>query len=94
MNGADNSMLNGANNFALKETNKSNETNKGNHDDSFPGKICICQAEYDPDFDSIIGCDNQNCPYIWLHYSCVNIDTVPDGDWFCSSPAFQKSDIN
>lgn len=64
-------------------------------DDSFQGKMCICQADYDPDFDSVIGCDNQNCPYVWLHYSCIKLDleTVPDGNWYCpacsSLPEFQ-----
>ena len=29
--------------------------------------ICICWAVYKEDVDNVIGCDNENCPYVWLH---------------------------
>ena len=28
---------------------------------------------------------NDTCPYGWFHFSCVNITSEPDGNWFCSS---------
>ncbi|XP_060075799.1 uncharacterized protein LOC132555468 [Ylistrum balloti] len=45
--------------------------------------ICVCQSVYNPDTDSVIGCDNENCPYVWLHFKCVKIKRIPKGDWFC-----------
>lgn len=45
--------------------------------------ICLCQKEYDDEADDVIGCDDQNCPYIWLHFKCVNIKRVPKGAYFC-----------
>ena len=34
--------------------------------------ICICRAVYKEDVDNVIGCDNENCPYLWLHFTCWN----------------------
>lgn len=34
--------------------------------------ICICRAVYKEDVDNVIGCDNENCPYLWLHFNCWN----------------------
>ncbi|CAG2243755.1 unnamed protein product [Mytilus edulis] len=45
--------------------------------------ICICQKEYNPEKDDVIGCDNENCPYIWFHFKCAKIKRVPKGDWMC-----------
>lgn len=47
--------------------------------------ICICQTVYKPDKDDVIGCDNENCPYIWLHFKCAKIKRVPKGKWYCPS---------
>jgi hypothetical protein len=35
--------------------------------------ICVCRAEYSDDVDNVIGCDNENCPYVWLHVKCAGI---------------------
>jgi hypothetical protein len=45
--------------------------------------ICICRAPYDKDKDNVIGCDNENCPYVWLHFKCAGVKRVPKGQWFC-----------
>ena len=69
----------------LKSLDNSNLNTQNIHNDSFQGKVCVCQMDYDPEFDDVIGCDNENCPYIWLHYSCIKLESAPDGDWYCPS---------
>jgi hypothetical protein len=44
--------------------------------------ICVCRAEYSDDVDNVIGCDNENCPYVWLHVKCAGIKHVHKGQWF------------
>ena len=31
----------------------------------------------------MIGCDNPQCDIQWYHYTCLGIDVVPEGDWYC-----------
>ena len=77
-----------------KQTNsaetESNDTSEGDSDKP----ICVCQKPYDENFDSVIGCDNQNCCYVWLHFSCVGIKRAPKGNWYCPKcrllPQFKK----
>jgi putative phage-type endonuclease len=45
--------------------------------------ICLCQKPYDENEDDVIGCDDENCPYVWFHFSCVGIRKVPKGKYFC-----------
>ncbi len=58
--------------------------------------ICICNKRYDPTDDSVIRCDNVDCPYVWLHYECVDLTykRIPKGKWYCHQccllPKFQK----
>lgn len=56
--------------------------------------ICVCKTAY-KEGDAVIGCDNENCPYVWLHFRCINIKRAPKGDWFCQVcrklPQFKKS---
>jgi len=47
--------------------------------------ICVCRAEYNEDVYNVIGCDNENYPYVWLHFNCAGIKHVPKGQWFCKS---------
>ena len=35
----------------------------------------------------MIACDNVNCEIEWFHFTCMDITTAPDGDWFC--PKYQ-----
>ncbi|XP_014679849.1 PREDICTED: uncharacterized protein LOC106819776 [Priapulus caudatus] len=44
--------------------------------------ICVCKKVY-KEGDDVIGCDNENCPYVWLHFKCVRIKRAPKGSWFC-----------
>ncbi|XP_069108751.1 uncharacterized protein [Argopecten irradians] len=43
---------------------------------------CICS---EPEYGRMIKCDDDECPYQWFHYRCVNIRRKPRGQWFCSS---------
>lgn len=45
--------------------------------------ICFCQKVYDATEDRVIGCDNQNCMYLWFHFKCINLKRAPKGKWFC-----------
>lgn len=45
--------------------------------------ICVCQKPY-KDGEDVIGCDNQNCPYVWLHFKCINLTKVPRGKFYCN----------
>ena len=31
----------------------------------------------------MICCDNVNCSYKWIHYSCANMKRAPKGTWYC-----------
>ncbi|KAG8533942.1 uncharacterized protein KY384_001683 [Bacidia gigantensis] len=41
---------------------------------------CICDGEV---FDDMICCDQKGCDTQWYHYSCVDIETAPIGEWIC-----------
>ena len=41
---------------------------------------CLCaQVSY----GEMIGCDNDECPIEWFHFSCVALHHKPKGKWFC-----------
>ena len=46
--------------------------------------ICVCRQIYRKT-DNVIGCDNKNCPYGWLHFKCAGIKRIPKGNWFCKA---------
>ena len=31
----------------------------------------------------MIGCDNENCKYQWIHFTCVKLKHPPKGVWYC-----------
>lgn len=41
---------------------------------------CICKKKIQ---SSMIGCDNSNCPFEWMHYCCMGIEAAPTGKFFC-----------
>ena len=47
--------------------------------------ICICRKEYDEEKDDVIGCDDENCPFKWLHFKCAGIRKIPNGKWLCKN---------
>lgn len=44
--------------------------------------FCICRQG---ETDTMVACDNQNCPYKWFHLSCLKLtkSQLPKGKWFC-----------
>uniref|UniRef100_A0A6I8NPC7 Inhibitor of growth protein n=1 Tax=Ornithorhynchus anatinus TaxID=9258 RepID=A0A6I8NPC7_ORNAN len=41
---------------------------------------CLCnQVSY----GEMIGCDNDQCPIEWFHFSCVALTYKPKGRWYC-----------
>ena len=42
---------------------------------------CLCQQ---PSHGEMIACDGPECLIEWFHFSCVKVESAPEGDWFCS----------
>ena len=47
---------------------------------------CFCRQE---ESGEMIACDNNDCPIIWFHTSCLKIQHIPKGKWYC--PQCRKS---
>ena len=43
-------------------------------------KYCYCGGLEE---GRMIGCDNDDCVLQWFHTSCLMIDTIPRGKWYC-----------
>uniref|UniRef100_A0A673J0N5 Inhibitor of growth protein n=1 Tax=Sinocyclocheilus rhinocerous TaxID=307959 RepID=A0A673J0N5_9TELE len=41
---------------------------------------CLCEQV---SFGQMIGCDNDECPIEWFHFSCVGLNHKPKGKWYC-----------
>lgn len=41
---------------------------------------CLCVQV---SFGEMIGCDNDECPIEWFHFSCVGLNHKPKGKWYC-----------
>ena len=41
---------------------------------------CDCKVDHE---DDLIGCDNFQSPIQWFHLSCLKIEIVPRGKWYC-----------
>ncbi|VDD92256.1 unnamed protein product [Enterobius vermicularis] len=48
--------------------------------DSDQRVYCWCRQK---SFGSMVGCDNNGCPYEWFHYDCVKLTQPPKGKWYC-----------
>lgn len=47
---------------------------------------CFCRLG---SFGNMIGCDNEECPIEWFHYSCVGLTEPPRGSWYCPTCALK-----
>ena len=43
-------------------------------------KYCYCGG---PEEGRMIGCDNEDCIIEWFHTSCLKINDIPRGKWYC-----------
>ena len=43
---------------------------------------CYCKKVYTEN-DKMIGCDNENCEYQWIHFTCAKPKCPPKGVWYC-----------
>ena len=80
-------VLRGGDNISGRDVSGGGDRNRldmsGGDDASGQGDVyCFCRKG---EFGQMIACDNPFCPYEWFHFSCVNITSEPDGNWFCSS---------
>jgi hypothetical protein len=66
----------------LTEGPTSTDSTDSNNNSVREDLICTCQTVY-KESDNVIGCDNENCPYVWLHFKCAGIRRVPKGKWLC-----------
>ena len=59
--------------------NTSENEDSGSDDD----KWCYCRGS--AALGDMIGCDNDSCSIMWFHMHCLNMDSVPDGEWYCQN---------
>ena len=53
-------------------------------------QFCYCRQE---ESGQMIACDNDNCPYQWFHFECLQMTAPPKSrKWFC--PDCQKEKKN
>ena len=76
--------LSQSSNSSGDDTNAASSSNKA---------IGYCYCGRGKDYDSMIGCDNKDCPIEWFHYSCLKITAkdVPKGKYFCPECHVQKA---
>ncbi|PHH63688.1 hypothetical protein CDD81_5560 [Ophiocordyceps australis] len=43
-------------------------------------KYCLC---HNVSYGDMVACDNDDCPYEWFHWSCVGLESEPNGTWYC-----------
>ncbi|KAL1286055.1 Chromatin modification-related protein [Trichinella pseudospiralis] len=53
---------------------------------------CFCMKDLD---EKMVACDNDDCNYKWLHWTCVGLTYSPPGKWYCpecrgNSPSVPK----
>lgn len=48
-----------------------------------PNEPLFCFCNY-VSYGNMVRCDNPNCPKQWFHFSCVGLNSLPKGKWFCS----------
>ncbi|XP_046904846.1 inhibitor of growth protein 2 [Hypomesus transpacificus] len=41
---------------------------------------CLCEQV---SYGEMIGCDNDQCPIEWFHFTCVGLTYKPKGKWYC-----------
>ena len=51
-----------------------------------------CKKAYTEN-DEMIGCDNENCKYQWIHFSCAKLKRPPKGVWYCKECKKQKKKL-
>ncbi|CAK4034000.1 Chromatin modification-related [Lecanosticta acicola] len=53
---------------------------KQDHDADAEPRYCYCNQ---PESGKMLGCDGQECPKQWFHFSCVGLKEAPTGKWYC-----------
>ena len=43
--------------------------------------LCFCKQPYTG--EDMVGCDNNDCPYQWIHFKCAGLKHAPKGTWYC-----------
>ena len=54
-----------------------------------------CYCRRDEEFDTMIGCDNEQCTIQWYHLSCLQIPQshVLKGKWYCPDCHKERSKV-
>ncbi|KAI1177424.1 inhibitor of growth proteins N-terminal histone-binding-domain-containing protein [Nemania sp. FL0916] len=52
-------------------------------------RYCLCQAV---SYGDMVACDNTSCPYEWFHWSCVGLESEPEGRWYCPSCSAERAE--
>merc|ERR1719211_971620 len=71
--------------FMLNQTDlglaQGSEIMQGLEDDGQRLLFCFCN---DVEYGEMIQCESENCKAKWFHLKCVNLETAPEGKWFCT----------
>ncbi|KAF8915038.1 hypothetical protein CPB85DRAFT_1411645 [Mucidula mucida] len=51
-------------------------------------KYCTC---FGAGIGDMVGCDGLDCPREWFHISCVGLNHIPDGKWYCEECNAKRS---
>uniref|UniRef100_A0A182MSX5 Inhibitor of growth protein n=1 Tax=Anopheles culicifacies TaxID=139723 RepID=A0A182MSX5_9DIPT len=66
--------------FSNQRRQKKKTVAEGEWFDPNEPRYCLCnQVSY----GDMVACDNEDCPFEWFHYPCVNISSSPKGKWYC-----------
>ena len=50
-------------------------------------EYCYCRKG---EKGKMVACDNKSCAYEWFHFSCVGLESEPQGAWFCPGCQMQR----
>ncbi|KAI3659509.1 hypothetical protein MP638_003329 [Amoeboaphelidium occidentale] len=69
-------------NSSMKLIETSSDSSASSYDGDLE-RYCFCQQ---PSFGEMVMCDNEDkCPYVWFHITCVGLDAPPTGTWYCAT---------
>ena len=68
-------------NKAITTVNHVFSVDDDNNDSGKNEVYCVCNG---PEYGDMVQCSGRDFPHnSWFHFSCINLTSVPDVDWFC-----------
>lgn len=66
---------------AVKGKHHKDRTGKDQSENEYEELWCTCRKPENG--NRMIECESGDCQYQWFHFSCVGIETAPEGEWIC-----------